>query len=523
MAKKEGGAVKTVGMMMTITVLGKLLGLWRDRLLSVHYGTGMAASAFLTASRIPRVFFDAIFASAIAASFIPVYNEYLVRKDRVEADRFAGNFITVIGLLSLGLTALGILFAPYLTVFFADGYDAQTAALCTKLTRIMFPTVLFTGVAYSFVGIVQSMDEFNLPAAISLVSNGIIIAYYFTLNERFGVFGLAVAFLIAWLAQAAVQAPYLLRHGFRYTPSLSFMSEGMRKVFKLMMPVMVSTWVLPINQTISAKFGSRLFGGAGVSAVEFANNLYLIIAGVFVLSVTNYIFPRLSRMSSGSDSSAMCETIGGTLHTSLYIILPMMAGMMLLARQMVTFIYGGGAFGDHSIDITSRALFYVAMGMVGYTVQSVLCRVYFAEQNGRVPLVAGIISIAVNIVLCALLVKRFDVAGLGVASAAASTVNAVLLAVPLRKRGMRFLTPAFLKDMLRIAVCVFVMTAAVYLTAGFTDGLMPGKAGELAAFALPTAAGAVVYAVITALLRIPETVTAIGFFKKKFGKGEGRA
>ncbi len=71
----------------------------------------MAANAFNTASRIPRVFFDAVFASAISACFIPVFSEYLTRKGREPAFRFAGCFITVMGLLSAVLSVLGILFA----------------------------------------------------------------------------------------------------------------------------------------------------------------------------------------------------------------------------------------------------------------------------------------------------------------------------------------------------------------------------------------------------------------------------
>ena len=59
-------------------------------------------------------------------------------------------------------------------------------------------------------------------------------------------------------------------------------------------PVMVSTWVQPINLTVNSKFGSRLFEGAGVSAIEYATNLYLVIAGVFILSITNVIFPKIS-------------------------------------------------------------------------------------------------------------------------------------------------------------------------------------------------------------------------------------
>ena len=66
--------VKTVSYIMIITLLGKVLALIRDMLLARFYGSGMDTSAFLTASRIPRVLFDAIFASAITSSFIPIFN-----------------------------------------------------------------------------------------------------------------------------------------------------------------------------------------------------------------------------------------------------------------------------------------------------------------------------------------------------------------------------------------------------------------------------------------------------------------
>ena len=76
MSQNGKSQVKTISFVMLITLAGKLLGLYRDRLLAVSYGTGMYANAFNTASQIPRVFFDVLFASAIAASFIPVYTEY---------------------------------------------------------------------------------------------------------------------------------------------------------------------------------------------------------------------------------------------------------------------------------------------------------------------------------------------------------------------------------------------------------------------------------------------------------------
>ena len=43
--------------------------------LASNFSVGMEASAFVAASQIPRVFFDVVFASAISASFIPVFND----------------------------------------------------------------------------------------------------------------------------------------------------------------------------------------------------------------------------------------------------------------------------------------------------------------------------------------------------------------------------------------------------------------------------------------------------------------
>ncbi len=477
MAKNNENATKTISMVMAITLLGKVLGLYRDHLMAVHYGTtGMDAKAFYIASRIPRVFFDVVFASAIAACFIPVFSEYLTKKGKKEAFRFGGNFLSVMALLTAVLTVLGMVFAQPLVTLFADGYDAETSALAASLTRAMFPTVLFTGVAFSFVGILQSMDRFNIPALISTVSNLVIIGYFFFLDDRFGVYGLAAAYLVGWLLQALIQVPTLRRLDFHYHPDFSFRSEGMRKAFSLMGPVMISTWVQPINLTINTKFGSHLYDGAGVSAMEYSTNLYLVVAGVFILSITNVIFPKLSRLTAEHQEDAFRDTIRQTVHSSLFFVMPMAAGMMTLARPMVSFLYGGGAFDEFSVNITSQALVWVSLGMVGYGLQNILSRAYFAQQNGRTPLIAGGISILANVVGCMLLTEPLGVAGLAISSSISSTLYALLLLIPLQKQGGGVFNAGFGRDAGKMLVSTVGM-AAVVLAVRYEPGepAAPGK------------------------------------------------
>ena len=192
--------------------------------------------------------------------------------------RFAGCFITVMGLLSAVLSVLGILFAGPLVSLFADGYDAQTAELAVSLTRVMFPGAVHRG-GLLLCGSAPVPGGVQCPCP---DQRGVQPGHHSLLPDA----GPAVrhlrpgrCLLVGWFLQAAVQVPSLRRLGFRYRPGLEPRSEGMRKVFALMLPVMVSTWVQPINLTINSKFGSRLYEGAGVSAIEFSTNLYLVIAG----------------------------------------------------------------------------------------------------------------------------------------------------------------------------------------------------------------------------------------------------
>ena len=494
--------MKTVGTIMLITLVGKVLGLARDMLQGHNFGTGMAANAFSAASLIPRTFFDAIFASAISASFIPVFNEYMERKGKEEAFRLSNAFVTWMALLTLALSLAGAACSGQITALMVN-FDGDTAALCAALLRLLFPTVVFTGVAFSLVGILQSLGEFNIPAAMSVVSNGIVIVYYLFFCQRLGIYGLAVAYLIGWAMQAVIQAPPLHRLGYRYR--LSFAHPGLKQIFLLMLPVMVGTWVQPVNMLVSNKFASGLFEGAGATALQQANTLYIMVAGIFVLSITNVIFPELSRLTAHAQDEAFGAVISTTLRAILFLLLPLTVGLMTLANPLIRLLYEWKAWTPFSTQITARALVFLAIGMVGYGVQNILSRAFYAQQKGLVPLVTGVASILVNVALCVVLAPVMDVGGLALASAISSTLSALLLLIPMGRRYRGIVNPAFWMDGGKMLACALGMGAVVVLTRNGVTGLLgDGMAGRLVTVLVPTLAGMVFYFLAAWVLRIPE-------------------
>lgn len=519
MPNEKDNSVKVISKVMIFMLLGKVLGIVRDALLAVHYGTGVEANAFYAASRIPRVFFDAIFASAISACFIPVFSERLTKKGKKSAFQFGNVFLSLVGLATALLSLVGIAFSAQFVTLIADGFDAETTALAADLMRILFFSVFFTGVAFSFVGILQSLDHFNIPAVISAVSNLVVILYFLVFDEHFGIYGLAVAYLFGWFLQAAVQLPSLRREGWRFRPSFHLKTAGLKQVFALLPPVMVATWVQPISLTINSKFGSRLYDGAGLSAIEISTNLYIVISGVLVSSVTNVIFPKLSRLSSSGEEQAFTDTLRQTLRSVLFLVLPMSIGLMVVARPLIGFVYGGGAFDAFSIDITAEGLRWVSLGMAGYAVQNIVSRAYFARQEGRVPLIAGGISIAANIVLCSLLTPAFEIKGLALSGALSSMIYALILLLCMHGRLGNLLTGDLLLSLLRMALASGVMLLCTTGVLNLTAGLLPGKSGYLLTLAVTTLLGCVVYFLAAFLLRIEEAKQLFSTVTQKIKRG----
>ncbi len=515
---KKDQTIKAVICMIIITLLGKVMGLVRDQFLASNYSMGIEATAFLTASRIPRTFFDAVFASAVSASFIPIFTEYLEKDGKEEAFKLSNQFITWIGLVSILMIFLGLGFVSELVRLFADGFDEPTAQLSEELLRILFPAIFFTGLAFSFVGILQSMNEFIIPASMSIASNGVIILYYIFFNEQYGIYGLTIAFLLGWVMQALIQIPSLIKKGYRYRLDFKFKTEGMKKIGLLAMPVMVSTWIQPINIVINSRFASHLLEGAGVTVIEYANTVYSIIVGILVLSVANVVFPKLARIQTGEKEEEFQRTISVTLEIMIFFLLPIQIGLMCLSEPLIYLIFERGAFGAYETGLTAQALYYFAVGMIGFAIQTILSRAYYAKQNGKIPLISGVLSIGVNLLLCTILSPIMGVNGLALASAVASWVSAIALLLPMQKTH-HILSKQLWKEFFKMTVVSLCMGVGVlqiyqYLEPTITKSFI----SVLGVVCICTIIGGVLYAVLSYLGKVVQGRLIMDMMKGKVMK-----
>ncbi len=518
-SSNEGGkAARTISVMAVIILLAKVMGLLREMLVANIYGQGMDSDMINTATQIPLLFFDMVLGVAILSTFVPIFNKYIERTGKEAAMDFANNFATVVGLIATAAAVLGIIFAEPLVRLMVPGYAEvpgkveQTAVLL----RVLFPSIVFTAMAYIAVGILQSFGQFTIPSLISVVSNGVMILYLVIFGSRLGLFGVAVSMLVAWALQLVVQIPHLIKFGYRYKFRFDIKSEGIKEAALIALPVLISSWVQPLCNVINMAFGSGLGDGA-VSSLGWANKIYIIMVGVFAYAITNFIFPRLSRLSSGEREDEFAQLTRLSVGWIVFIIALVCALFLALSKPIISIVFEGGAFTAEDTAITGTALFYYSFGMVGYAVCEVLNKSFYALSDGRTPMITSVIGIAVNFAAAALLVGVFKagIGGLALASAISSLAIALCLIVMINKRRSGVITKAFIINMIKILVCGAVAFAVARGADIFAAGIGAGKLAMLLRMCVCGLPAAIAYILAAYLLRVDEMCQAMKFLRKQ--------
>ncbi len=493
--------LKTAGFMAAATFLAKVCGLIRDMLIAAYFGTGIEADAYMAATKLPTTLFDIVIGGVISAAFIPVFNSVWGKESREEALKFANRFIGMVLMITGLIAFFGIAFSDSLISFMAPDFNAETHDLAKQLSAIMFPMIIFTGLAFSFVGILQSFGEYNIPAIMSLVSNSAVILYFAVFGKRFGVYGLAVTMLVAWSLQVVIQIPSLVRFEYKFRPRLNLRDKNIQTAMRLALPMLISTWVQPLYTIINTRLASGIDNG--VSSLEYANRLYLVITSVFSFVVTNLMFPKMSRAHVAGEKEESKELLVTSLKLIATVIMPIMAMLIVLAKPAVAVLYQRGGFLPEDTIRTGGALSFYAIGMIGMAYNEMLSKSFFSMQNSKTPMMTALCSMAVNILMAYFLVSSMGIAGLALAAAAGSTANAVLNYVCINRVYRTLFSKKDGIDLLKIAASSIVMGGIMFMIyKALANVLTLDPVGGIIMGGTAAAAGLLVYALLCYVLRV---------------------
>jgi putative peptidoglycan lipid II flippase len=283
-------------------------------------------------------------------------------------------------------------------------------------------------------------------------------------------------------------------------PRVSFRHEGVRKILKLMAPALFGSSVAQISILLDTLIASFLLSGS-ISWLYYSDRLVEFPLGVFGIALATVILPRLSEHHATQSAQTFSDTLDWALKLVVVIGVPAAIALALLAEPLLATLFMRGEFTQRDAEMAAASLRAYAPGLLGFILVKVLAPGYFARQDTRTPVRAGLKALALGMFLSGafvlvLLQTRWAPAHAGIAAATACSalVNAGLLLSGLKRQGVYRARGGWAALAWRVAAATAVMAAALEVALlGAGDWFAMGslvRVGHLTAF---VCGGAAVY------------------------------
>ncbi len=423
------------GIVMAATLICRILGLGREMVISNQFGAGFETDAFFVAFMIPNLLRSIIGEGALNTTFVPIFSGCLANEDKKRADAFASNVLNLLILALIVIVTLGIWGAPFLVSVLASGFKnaPEKYLLTVHLTRIMFPYIVFASLAALFMGILNSYQEFFIPAlAPAMLNIGIILfALYYASNA--GIYSLSFGVMVGGLVQVLIHVPSLIKKQFRYQLTLNIQDEEVRLLFQMLIPAIFGLAIDKINFAVDRIIASYLTHGS-ISALYYANRLMQFPLGVFAIALSIAILPTLSQHIARGEMDKMKDSFIFGYKLLSFFTLPSTVGLIVLSYPIVRLFYQHGLFSSQDTSITETALVCYSIGLFATSILRLVISSFYALKDTRTPLRIGIYVVVFNIILDLILVRFLAHAGLALATSISAILHLIILSIALSKK-----------------------------------------------------------------------------------------
>jgi putative peptidoglycan lipid II flippase len=472
---------RAAGTVMIAFIISNFVGLIRGIVIYRTFGTGADLDSFNAANRVTELLYNLMAGGALGSAFIPVFTAFLIRKDNEGSWRLASG---IINLLIVGLSAvtlLAVIFAPaivqHVLFILNPGVNISQLALTTHLLRILLPTIILFGVSGILMGILNSHQQFWIPAITPAMYSVGMIAGVILLPEDWGISRLAWGALLGSFLHLVIQLPSIIRLKFQYWPSFFWKIAEVREVIRLFIPRIFGVAIVQLNFIVNTVIALSLPAGSA-SALALAFSLMLMPEMAIAQSFAIAALPSFSAQVAEGKLVEMRSSLAAVLRGVLLLSIPAAVGLILLREPLVSALYQrGGVFDARSTEMVAWALLWYSLGLVSHSLVEITSRAFYALHNTRTPVIVGAIAMSLNLGFSFLFTWLFQqvgwmpLGGLALSNTLATTIEMAALLILMRRRLEGLHSHRVLEAAGKAALATLGMALSIYFWLGYSAAL----------------------------------------------------
>ena len=488
------------------TGLSRVLGLFREVVAANYFGARGPINAFTVAFQIPNLVRALVADAALSSAFVPVFSELLEKGEKARAWRVASTVFWLFLLVVGGITALFILAAPVIIPPLNGAYDD----LAVTLSQILFPIVVLIGLFGIVTGILNSYEQFTIPALTPVFWNlaiiiGLVIGVPRADTESGKLYVYAGSIVVGTVIQFLLPLPWLRGLDGRLRLALDIRDPAVKQIFKLMVPVMLGLGLINVNAVIGTVVASKLIDPRlAPTAIDKAFRIYMLPQGMFSVAVATILYPSLARLSTRGDLAGFRATVSSGLRQINFMLIPSAVVCAVLAEPIVRLLYERGAFGPGQTQVVAGALAAFSLGLTFNGMMLMLNRAFFSLQAPWVPTLVALSVLVLNTALYAVF-YRVGTWGIPLAISLANIAGVALLFVTLRRRVGRLDLHRIARSFGLVTVASAVLGVVAYGIWHVLDSVLGRSfAAQLISLGVALGVGGAAYLAVCTALRVRE-------------------
>jgi len=499
--------IKSTSTFSFFTLISRILGYFRDLLIAIYLGSGPIADAFFVAFRIPNTFRRLFSEGTFNAAFVPSYSSELA-SGKERAQKFANKIfnLLIIGLLLIVLVIE--IFMPSFVFIIAPGFsdNSDKFDLTISLTRITFPFLLFVSLSSFFSAILNSHNKFAVAAAAPIVLNIfliLILIFQSYLNDDLVIY-LSYAVTFAGIVQLIFLLFFLKKF---YFPKITLNFKIDHKVklfFKKLLPSIFSSGVTQINILVGTIIAS--FQASAVSYLYYADRIYQINLAIAGIAIGTVLLPNLSKHIQSKNKKKIDFIQNKALELSLFLSLPATIALLIASEEITSSLFGYGSFDLSSVQNSSNALFYFALGLPAFSIIKIFSSFLFARHNTKIPFYFSFFSVIINIIISVYFFDKIGFIIIPIATTISSWLNSILLLIYIINKEYFLIKFDFIKSFFKIVLSTILTSIIFYnLINYFSENLSYNSEYKLITIVLLVIVTFVIYILISILIKAFKT------------------
>lgn len=513
--------VRIVGL---LTLLSRILGLFRDAVMVASFGSGVIMDAFSVAFRVPNMARQIFGEGALSTAFLPVFIQDMEQQGKQAAFQTATAILaaTTVGLFALvafvEVALLGV------TIFVPLSYEAR---LLLNLTALLTPYLLLICVLAQACAVFHGMHIFGIPALFPVLLNALWIAGAWSLDRSVAsaetrIHLIAAGIVGVGIVQLGLCIPTLRQIGFRFDWNWATSRARVKVVFATMLPVLLGLSITQLNTLCDSLIAWGLTAPTApdaarwlvdypltegtATAMYLGQRLYQFPIGVFGVALGTVIYPLLTAHAERGQTDLFREDLAKGLRMVIAIGIPASVGLILVATPLTQLIFERHEFTADDTVQTAAMISAYGLGAWAACGLLIISRAFYALGDRQTPLRIGLVAVVVNLVANLTLVWFFAGPGLALGTSITATFQVLVAGWILIRRLDDFPWKSIVHALLRTFVATAAMSAACLATSMYPPqvGLGSQFAAKLVALSLPLGAGAAAFLLTAKLTRLTE-------------------